>query len=162
VQCSEWLRRSLSLQKTGRVTVYTKKVDETQVKGEMMFKSEGLIDEDNGEPGHDVTRFEEAHPDRLLQQKLPSQISLLLIEWPIALGVWLVGTYQLFVALRAILGGVHSELVTLSLLCLACIAGAVPMAIYSLLAERHRKTPRLLLIDVVAIGAIILWLVFQV
>lgn len=124
-----------------------------------MFKSEGLADKPNVELSRGASRFESSRLARFGRQKLPNQIPLPLIEWPIALGVWLVGTYQLFLAMRTVLIGAASELVYMSLLCVACIGGVIPMAIYSLLAERHRKTSRLLLIDVVAVGAIVLWLV---
>lgn len=123
-----------------------------------MFKSEGLADKPNVELSRGASRFESSRLARFARQKLPNQILLPLIEWPIALGVWLVGTYQLFLAMRTVLIGADSELVYISLLCVACVGGVIPMAIYSLLAERHRKTPRLLLIDVVGVGAIILWL----
>jgi hypothetical protein len=128
----------------------------------MMFKSEGLIDKPNGELSRGANAFDGSRLARFRQQKFPSQILLPLIEWPIALGVWLVGTYQLFFAMRALPIGTDPEPVYISLLCLACIGGVIPMAIYSLLAERHRKTPRMLLIDVVAAGAIVLWLVIPV
>jgi len=127
-----------------------------------MSKLEGLIDKTVDEFNRGASEFGENRLRKFERRKLPSHVLLPLIEWPIALGVWLVGAYQIILAMRSPAIGAELSFADVGLFFLACIVGMYPMAIYSLLAETHRKTPLVLLIDVVAVGAIFLWFVVPV